>query len=478
MSIYGTEFPVNATIEKAKFVASILAWVRGIQKSRVLDSTIEKDFYEDEVNLKAQNGETLSIKSYEANSTSVFGARHELPDNEGRIWRTEIVYTSQPDGQSYIRIKGQCVAKHANAHVITPKKPYIINQLIEDGWGYIDNKLRVEPNVKYLDEDDVGLAVEIISGSATYFLPTIYVSRDNKNNCLVDLPSLQRKFAGVCHIVVEPDRKFSFALMEAAKRRNPYGGAIGIFSPDGRELFRTLQPSRQSLMQAEESVNRFLSSMAAKKGWEWQHLQEEQSKKLRTALLLNSKEDIDQYVEYFDSEMAAKNEEIENLQSQILELQNELTNSVRSVDATCELLPEELKGKIGPELYAGEFSDRLKSIIDATSAQSDTSLHPRTKRFSEILSENTQYSGRASALIHQIKSSCKHGNEMPKLLGHLLSSFGYQRTNDGKHLKFIPPQDLFGLEIEVLPSTPSDSQRGGRNRGQDVIRSFGLKDLK
>ncbi|MCL6285840.1 hypothetical protein M3P21_20180 [Ruegeria sp. 2012CJ41-6] len=102
----------------------------------------------------------------------------------------------------------------------------------------------------------------------------------------------------------------------------------------------------------------------------------------------------------------------------------------------------------------------------------------RTTKFIEKLVEATSFSGRATSLVNQIKSACKDGNEMPKNLGRLLTGFGFIKSRDGKHQKFEPPNELFGLQSEILPSTSSDSQRGGKNRGAEIIKNFGLKELK
>ncbi|MBL4629221.1 MAG: hypothetical protein JKY00_14530 [Roseicyclus sp.] len=478
MSIIATELPAATDITKAKFVAGIVAWVRGIKNSNVLASGELVDVYEDEVVYEHPSGEKLALRSYEDAQTTCFGSRLEIPDNAGRIWRTECVYTRFTDA-AFLRVRGQCVATSYDAKVKTPKKPHIIRQAIDDGWVIPDGflELKLEPNEL---ADDVSLVAACINGDAVASLPVVYISRENQNLLPTDASLVARELAGIAHVVAEKDRAFSFDLMAATKRRNPYGGAIGVFSPAGEELFRLFRRPDDTLGKqlARILISRtteYVSSLETKKAWDWQTLQEAQSRALRAKVVAGGSTAISDYVEAFDSELEAKDERIAALQTQLKMARN--ANSEQPTIGT-NLFPKELKDKIGPELYEGEFSDRLRSFIQRSIKGPNEPKHSRTEQFARRFLEHTASSGRSAALTAQIKAACKDGNQMPKQLGALLTGFGFEKTQYGGHLKFRPPSQLFGLEIEVLPSTPSDSQRGGRNRGAEVIRHFGLGGLK
>ena len=91
MSIFATEFPVRPKISNQTFVALALTWIRGIKKSSVLNQLDGSDSYDDDVAIRSKTGETLQFKTYEDEKIDVIGVRHELPDDLGRIWRTECV---------------------------------------------------------------------------------------------------------------------------------------------------------------------------------------------------------------------------------------------------------------------------------------------------------------------------------------------------------------------------------------------------
>lgn len=478
MSIIATELPAATNITKAKFVAGIVAWVRGINNSKVLASGGPVDEYEDEVVYEHASGEKLSFRSFEDASSICFGARLEIPDNVGRLWRTECVYSRFSDA-AFLRIRGQCLAVAYDAKVLPPKKPHIIRQAIEDGWILSDGLLlpSLEPTEP---EDDTPLVAACINGDAVNILPVLYISRGNQNALPVDVSFVAKELAGIAHVVSEKDRAFSFGLMAATKRRNPYGGAVGLFSPSGEEIFRFFRRTDDSSGTQLSRVLiartvQYVSSLEARKAWDWQSLQEAQSRALRAKVVASGSTAVDEFIEAFDSELKAKDERIAALQTQLKMAQD--SNSERPTMGT-DLLPRELKDKIGPELYDGEFSDRLRSFIIRSLDEPNGEMNSRTEQFARLLLTNTSFSGRSAALVAQIKAACRDGNQMPKQLGSLLAGFGFEKTQDGGHLKFTPPPQLFGLEIEVLPSTPSDSQRGGKNRGAEVIRHFGLNETK
>lgn len=218
-----------------------------------------------------------------------------------------------------------------------------------------------------------------------------------------------------------------------------------------------------------------MSSLAAMHGWEWQNIQEAQSRLLRERVTEQSSEELEGYIEIFDSEIQAKDEQIQNLK-QLLEL-SKAQSSQHSVD-TSDLVPPELAKKIGRQLYDGEFSDRLRNFLILCQRGALDEVDNRTNELITRYLQDTEFTGRSVSLSSQIKSACRDGKQMPKQLGAIMQGLGFLKSQDGKHLKYSPPKDLFGLQTEILPSTPSDSQRGGKNRGAEVIRGFGIGDLK
>src|SRR5690606_6863648 len=101
--------------------------------------------------------------------------------------------------------------------------------------GGSDSWLTVDDAPTRLGEVQVDEAVAIIDGRTPVALPVVYVSALSTHLPYIDPIELAEWLAGMAHVVVEPSRHFSFALARHVARRNPYGGAIGVFWPRALE---------------------------------------------------------------------------------------------------------------------------------------------------------------------------------------------------------------------------------------------------
>lgn len=476
MSIFATEVPVRADLTIAEFAAQAIAWIRGIKRSTVLDECGEKELYRDSAEIRSASGEVLSFKSYHNVTEHAYGVRSELPDDNGRIWRIECVYLHRRN-KAFLRVRGQCVALTASTTLLQPKKPHFLTQVLEEGWGIADGVLSVQGAPHFLQAGDEELAGAVLKGEATEFLPCVYVAHGVSE---IDLEHLARRLAGICHVVVEPDRRFSEELSHRGQVKAPSSRAIGLFDATGKQRLGLVprignRSSRAILDEICSAANSVMSGLAPKCGWEWQQLQEAEARSLREQALSDNSRALDEYIDAFDRELKAKDERIHDLERSLWQAQTEQGQAHIESEA---LIVDGVKLACGAELYDGEFDDRLRYLLNTMLPQVEKTLDPRTAAFARNLIDRTEFSGRAAGLAARIKNAGKDGNQMPAQLGGILQELGYKKSQDGKHLKFTPGEQLFGLPPETLPSTPSDSQRGGKNRAAEVIRSLALNDLK
>ena len=226
---------------------------------------------------------------------------------------------------------------------------------------------------------------------------------------------LARKLAGMAHVVVEPSRGFSFQLMGKSLRKNPYAGAIGVFLPGHGEVSRHfgLGPAHQQRERSSELVEvivNMVSKRVAVRGWEWQGLQEFQGRALRAKIINRASDDLDAYIDQFDREVHAKDERIRNLE-QLPEIAQ--AGKLESRIVAAELLPSELIGKIGPQLYEGEFSDRLRRILEISLSDANSQIDDRTREMAKRLVENTVLC-RLLAAGHRALSDVKPILQLPQ----------------------------------------------------------------
>ena len=90
MTVFATEFPVKSNVNRAAFVSEVIAWLRGMRDSSVLSSGSESDLDEENAVLRSSSGEELRVRELRQNDVwNAIGFRHDFPDGEGRLWRTE-----------------------------------------------------------------------------------------------------------------------------------------------------------------------------------------------------------------------------------------------------------------------------------------------------------------------------------------------------------------------------------------------------
>jgi hypothetical protein len=146
MTSLGTEFPVKPISDRGAFVAQVISWLRGMNNSTVLDNPGESDLGGDTAHIRSLSGEELRLREfgYDSNFDAI-GFRHDFPDSEGRLWRTEAVLrrAKSSDRQDLIRLRTECIARRPGAHLDPPRKPYLIKMILQDGWGGKDSELSV-----------------------------------------------------------------------------------------------------------------------------------------------------------------------------------------------------------------------------------------------------------------------------------------------------------------------------------------------
>lgn len=177
MATFGSEFPVNTEISKAKFVALALSWVRGIKNSS-LSSSVPAELFQDAATYRGEAGEFASFLTADIDGGFVAGVRHEKPEDEGRVWRTEAVLTNW-GRTAVLKVRGQCLALDEKVPVFRPNKPYLIRLALDDGWATQDGPFMVSDKPIFLGDLDVGLASSIIFGGVGCALPVVYASHSD-----------------------------------------------------------------------------------------------------------------------------------------------------------------------------------------------------------------------------------------------------------------------------------------------------------
>ena len=479
---FSTEFPVRALNNRAAFVAEVTAWLRGTSYSTVLASDSERDLDSENAHLRSPTGEELRLRELNlADDWHAIGFRHYFPDTEGRLWQTEgVLRRSAAEGeQDLVRLRTHCIARDPGARLESPRKPYLIKALLKNGWGGADALFAVSDQPFWLGDTDEGVATAraVTRGEATKWLPTVYISAASGGAWLLsqrEIEKLAYDLGGIAHVVVEPNRAFSFDLRDKTEGRNAYGGTVGLSAP-GQGIVRRyylgwqIQDGRELAAAVRAAASSLRGQMPAS-GWDWTELQEQalraQRKRDRNRLTAAESEQL--YIE-----------EIENLQDKIRQLKDQL--SARPADSVGtdegEFSTENLVSRLGPEVYSGEISDRLRLAAKTTlSVMDQVGLDTRSKTILQRVVDRLPVSPALSELSEDLARATKDPKRVASELTSLLGRHGYFEKSDNKHIRLQAAKGFDGLESITLPKTPSEN-RGLKNLRKQIERTLGITKL-
>lgn len=482
MITFATEFPVRSISTPASLLAQVVAWLRGSKTSTVLDDALERDLDGEAPVIRSGSGEELRFRVLSKQGrVAAVGFRHDFPDSDGRLWRTEAVVLSSGGslGQDIIKLRTQCIAQRSGAELEFPKKPYILKSIIKDDLGGLDGDLQVSDAPVWLadSDEDIGIASRAINGAASEYLPIVYISSFGLDVWPLSRSSIEwlaYQLGGVAHVLVEPSRNFSFKLRDAVLGKNVYGGAIGVIVP-GRGIVRRIYGKSIAggvgdLQGDIFSIACSLRSQMPSQGWDWSELQEQ-------ALRLQRERDRARLTQ---SETEALYEaEIDTLKDQVAQLKEQ----VAQVGALDALVSEgERSGSLDfslksiPEIYPGEMQDRLRLAARVTCERADLDgLDSRSRAVLSAFAELTP-SGGLLELLEDLKRATKDAGRMAGQLSDLLTRHGYREKSRNKHLRLEAQAGFVGLEAVTVATTPSDA-RGLMNTLKQVERALGVSKL-
>jgi len=463
-------------------VAEVIAWFRGMQHQTVLSGSSDAELDGANVFVRSDSGEQLRMRELQTNEGwDAVGFRYDLPDDSGRVWRTECVLkrAAAEGGQDLIRLRTQCIATTPGARLAPPRKPYLIKALLKSGWGGKDKQFSVTDQPVWLEssDDDLASAVSVNLGEATKWLPNVYVSATGESSWLLtrrEIEKLAYDLGGVAHVVVEPDRAFSFDLRDEVDGRNAYGGTVGLSVP-GQGIVRRyylgwqIQDTRELAVAIKNGAMALRSQMPSF-GWDWTELQEQ-------ALRAQREREKDSLTEEEWNQL--HKEEIDNLQERIRELELQLSARPAAGLGTdeAEFSTDNLVQRIGPEVYSGEISDRLRLAAKSTLSVADQiGLDKRSAVILQRVIERLPVSPALAELKQDLARATKDPKRVASGLTSLLVRYGYREKSDNKHIRLEADKGYDGLDAVTIPKTPSEN-RGLKNLQKQIERTLGITKL-
>ena len=463
MLSFATEFPVEATRTSVDFLAAVREWLLGSPHTAFEASDLSEIEAKDEFSAKKSN-ELIETLKYQATGNDMAAIRYTKLDR-GLEWVSTIVFSrGQP---SWIGIRTSCESQHPAAKLPIARKPVFVQTFLTRLGGGADGEIKVQAIPLRLANSDIPLAARCVSGRAGCRLPLVYVSARFQGGHLVNVDSLAEALAGMAHVVVEPNRPFSVRLMSEVNSQNVYGGAIGVYWPEGggrRSFFLHHESESPSEMERAvvEEVRSALVNRRPLARVTWSAVQELISRRTFAALRDQGSTEVQRYVDEFDKELKSKQEELEDAEREIARLEAEVrkyqAQSPMQSGLFLQTAPEQ-------DLYAGELLGVVgDAIADAVTRVTEDSR--RQHILKSIVAANPP-TGEAEAMRNRLKSLLRDFRSMEAKVRSALQDMGFEISEEGKHYKIVFQGDE--RYTFTMPKSGSD-HRGGLNLAGDISR--------
>lgn len=459
MLVWATEFPTGAGNSVEDLLALAVEWLDGSPHHPWFDTDIDWAVPEG-TTVYEKDGQVVEVSRAETDNERWGGLRHTYVESgKEREWVAAIVGHENGDGLR-VSVRIQCNLLAAGLELPDPKKPYIIRQIIERLGGGRDGGLPIGDEPIHLAEDEVDRAANYIVGKTENDLPVVYVSAGWDGVPAVDPAELSEWLSGMAHVLVEPSRSFSISLAGKVNRANAYGGAVGVYWPRGvaphdRFLKRDYGSPHEMQQAIASEVRSALTQIQPTSGCTWSHLLDMASRarieKLREE---TDSEDVEEYAKVFDAQIEAKNEKIEELESERYRLRSKL----QALDAARGGATQ--GGLLEPgeeqEYYPGELKDAVLQALEIARK----GLHDDSRRqhlVDDLLEANTT-TGYEDEFTQQLKGSLSTMSDFGGDERRALRDLGFTLEEDRRHVRALFQGDE--RYAVTIPKTASDHRTG------------------
>ncbi len=462
MLTFKTQFPINEKCGTKELIEAGRIWLAGSPHSSLSEIMTNAKDIKDGWS-RSTRSESIVFANH-VNGVNVCGFRYENSDENEMRWVTEVVGTKYTN-KFLLSVQLDVGSELPVEKIDHGKRPHFLKTVMNEIGGGMDGKLRVADKPHYLKDKDIGLAADLINSHAGCLMPIVYVSADDDGTTHINPIMLSQWLSGMAHVVVEPNRDFSFGLMGEVSNENAYGGAVAIYWPDGigKWLFMPkYEYSDPKSMQVAiaRKVRQSLLSQRAKRECTWGYIQELKSKERIEYLKQSGSAEIDDFVAAFDDEIASKNEEINRLEQEISRLK--YGNYSSASEVTTELKALSLTST-EVDRYQGE---RLEIVVDAIINSIDgTQPHSRRRHILEDLRDSNIQTGERDTILEHLKELLRSYKSMNSSTRKELERMGFKVTEEGKHYKLEFRNDK--RYHFSLAKTGSD-HRGGLNAFSEI----------
>ncbi|KDO00817.2 hypothetical protein [Pseudomonas donghuensis] len=459
-------FPLSAETKIQDFFQECINWI--LDSPHTFFAQEEFAGFNSTIEFSRQKGRELIEYSF-SESKDLYISSLRYSKSDGAVKYITEVSARKCDKIFWVSVISSVVTETASTTSIEGvrlRKSLIAIRLIDRFGGGDDGDFPISIHPIWLKDDATcrEIAKRVIVGDNISLLPVVYVSANLSDRHALIPDRLARKLCGMAHVMVEPSRDFSHSIRRDVFSRNVYGGAVGIYWPNGTGVSlcrRGLNEAKVFEDKIFETVSEALSFLIPPVKCSWdevghvknriaiEHLRKE------GASAQDANEVLALYEADTNATITALSKEIERLNSLI-----RYSESMRPVQGGILIDSGD-----EDDYFEGEI---LSVILDALDDYLKKSARPGSRRehlLKSILDSN-ESNGVREEKSRSLKDVLRGYREMNKKVRDVFEELGFSLTSEGKHWKLTYQDDE--RYTYVLPKTGSD-YRGGLNAGADIV---------
>lgn len=498
MLLFSTILEIDKKLTKDAFIDLVIEWNRNGHPESVI-SNIE---WNGERNIRFEDkNKYLEIQEYR--NGNIIAVRFEKREADGAVWDTDYIMNFSEMKMS-VRLDRSYIEEALN---VDTKffTPFFISLLIDRGYILKDGDFEVRRTPLIIDEENIGLMVNVVNGTARYKLPVVIITKTLFDEDPVNVNTLAKRLKGVAHVLVQKTNCTNPKLKELCNGNNEYYGAIGIYHPNPaighrRYLYRMSEGIDSILSdKVARTVMQYSNSQMVGALYTWfgvnnailqdrlackreENVEAEAGRRqalyellalksdlnqtkesMRKQALEEAKEEADRLLESFDEDMQKKDSEIEKLTSELQKKEYEISWLKAKLDSMTEI-PVLIAGD-EDDFYPGETKDFVLSAVK----KELLSTEPRTRRYDVLkdILEANDYKATGEQRAEEAKHLLSNYSGMTPKVKKGLEDIGFVfDKSDHQKVKYYG-DDRYTV---VYASTPSDRGRGGKNNASHTIK--------
>jgi hypothetical protein len=467
MLVWATEFPLVDGVGCDDVLSVAKGWLVTSPHSRwTIDSFADEAL--NDITRHELDGHVVNVGRIDEAASRWAGLQHQWTERGEREWTTEVVARQSQEG-ILVSVRLERTLLRAGPNPPAPKKPYVVKRLLEDLGGGRDGKFVVSDTPHRLEEADVASATAIVKGVFDQRLPIVYVSAGRFGKPFVDPDELARWLSGMAHVVVEPSRYFSFALARNVNSKNVYGGAVGVYWPQGsappdRFLPSALGSPDEMQRRVSERVQAALTQIRPVSQCTFGFLRELVSKAKVEQLRAAGSTELASYVSAFDDEINGKEQRLSELTREVQRLRAELR---RYEDARNDGDAGILARGEEQELYPGELKDAVLHTLEL--GRNNLLEDGRRRHLIDDLRCSNSPTDTEEEMTEVVKTALAGGGDIAHGRRAALEELGFVIEEGGKHIKAkFRDDDRYSFTI----SKTSSDHRAGKNLSSAILQKL------